>query len=87
MFPHNDLHLVWDQSAERINGSGETDTFFAHAHTETLLQATVLALVPVVLVYLTLSVGPETQTNGNVGDLLHVKHGSCFEFTPLFVTE
>lgn len=31
-------------------------TFFPHADAETLLQATVLALVPVVLVNLTLSV-------------------------------
>lgn len=39
-----------------IYGSEQTDTFFAHANTETLLQPTVLALVPVVLVNLTLSV-------------------------------
>lgn len=42
-----------------IYRSGKKDTFFTHAHAKTLLQATVLALVPVVLVYLTLSVWPE----------------------------
>ncbi len=42
-----------------VSGLGQTDTFFAHANTETLLQSTVLALVPVVLVNLTLSVWPE----------------------------
>ena len=35
------------------------DTFFAHANTEAFLQSTILALVPVVLVNLTLSVRPE----------------------------
>lgn len=42
----------------RIRGLGLTLTFFAHADAEALLQPAVLALVPVVLVDLTLSVGP-----------------------------
>lgn len=56
-------HVQWQRVAILFprdqNGSGWTDTFFAHSNTEALLQSTVLALVPVVLVNLTLSVWPE----------------------------
>ena len=44
---------------------GEEDTFFAHPDAEALLQAAVLALVPVVLVDLTLPVGPGDTLNSH----------------------
>lgn len=47
----------------RIRGLGLTLTFFAHADAEALLQPAVLALVPVVLVDLTLSVRPAKVKN------------------------